>query len=101
MGRTASATQELDILTFFGASTLLLAFRERRHRESHGRRREGLISEIIREGRTYRMGVDLTGGHQDMDYEEHVRTYKGFVRGAQVLIVLVAIILIGMAIFLV
>jgi hypothetical protein len=46
------------------------------------------------------MSVDLTGGHPDMDYEEHKRTYKGFVMGAVVLVVFVAILLIGMAYFL-
>lgn len=47
------------------------------------------------------MAVDLTGGHEDMDYEEHRRTYKAFLTGAQVLVVGVAILLVGMALFLV
>lgn len=47
------------------------------------------------------MGVDLSGGHKDMDYEEHRRTYKGFLIGTQVLIVGVAALLIGMFVFLV
>ncbi len=46
------------------------------------------------------MSVDLSGGHPDMDYEEHRRTYKGFLIGSQVLIVLVIAILVGMAVFL-
>lgn len=47
------------------------------------------------------MGVDLSGGHKDMDYEEHRRTYKGFLIGTQVLIAIVIVLLIGMAMFLV
>ncbi|MEQ8825084.1 MAG: aa3-type cytochrome c oxidase subunit IV [Filomicrobium sp.] len=47
------------------------------------------------------MSVDLSNGHPDMDYDEHRRTYKGFLIGSQVLCVLVAVILIGMAVFLV
>lgn len=47
------------------------------------------------------MSLDLSGGHKDMDYEEHRRTYKGFLIGTQVLIVSVAVLLIGMALFLV
>ncbi len=47
------------------------------------------------------MSVDLSGGHPDMDYEEHRRTYKGFLIGTQVLVAFVAILLIGMAFFLV
>ena len=46
------------------------------------------------------MSVDLTGGHPDMDYDEHRRTYKGFLVGAQVLVAAVLVILIGMAVFL-
>lgn len=47
------------------------------------------------------MSVDLSGGHKDMDYEEHRRTYKAFLMGAQLLIATVAVLLIGMALFLV
>jgi hypothetical protein len=47
------------------------------------------------------MSIDTTGGHPEMDYREHVRTYNGFVRGTVVLTVLVVLILAGMAIFLV
>lgn len=46
------------------------------------------------------MSVDLTGGHPDMDYDEHRRTYKAFLMGAQLLIGLVVVILVGMAVFL-
>ncbi|MDX2257735.1 MAG: aa3-type cytochrome c oxidase subunit IV [Hyphomicrobiaceae bacterium] len=47
------------------------------------------------------MSVDLSGGHKDMDYDEHRRTYAGFLRGAQILVLFVAALLIGMAYFLV
>jgi hypothetical protein len=46
------------------------------------------------------MGLDLTGGHDAMDYAEHARTYKGFVRATIVLIVLIAALLVGMFLFL-
>lgn len=46
------------------------------------------------------MAQDMSGGHPDMDYDEHKRTYAAFIRGSQILVVLVALILIGMAIFL-
>lgn len=47
------------------------------------------------------MSLELSGGHPDMDYAEHKRTYVGFIKGAQILVVVVALILIGMALFLV
>lgn len=47
------------------------------------------------------MGIDLSGGHTAMDYTEHARTYKGFVKGTVVLIVLVALLLLGMFFFLI
>ena len=47
------------------------------------------------------MSIDTTGGHPEMDYREHVRTYNGFIKGTVGLTVLVVLILIGMAIFLV
>ena len=46
------------------------------------------------------MSIDTTGGHPAMDYREHERTYRGFVRGTIILSILVALILVGMAIFL-
>lgn len=46
------------------------------------------------------MGLDLTGGHSAMDYAEHARTYKGFIRGTITLILLVAVLLVGMFLFL-
>lgn len=47
------------------------------------------------------MSIDTSDGHSAMDYKEHVRTYDGFVKGTIILVVLVAILLIGMRIFLV
>ena len=47
------------------------------------------------------MSIDTTDGHKAMDYREHVRTYDGFLKGSVTLVVLVALILIGMLIFLV
>lgn len=47
------------------------------------------------------MAVDTSHGHPAMDYKEHLRTYDGFIRGAVILTVLVALILFGMLIFLV
>ena len=47
------------------------------------------------------MTIDTSNGHPAMDYPEHIRTYKGFLRGAIVLTVLVALLLIGMLITLV
>lgn len=31
------------------------------------------------------MGVDMSGGHESMDYREHERTYSLFVRGTIIL----------------
>ena len=47
------------------------------------------------------MSIDTTDGHKAMDYREHLRTYDGFLKGSVVLVILVALILIGMLIFLV
>jgi hypothetical protein len=47
------------------------------------------------------MSVDTADGHQAMDYNEHLRTYEGFVRIGTVLVGLTALILLGMAFFLV
>jgi hypothetical protein len=47
------------------------------------------------------MSIDTSKGHPAMDYNEHIRTYDGFVKGTIVLIVLIAIILLGMLFFLV
>ena len=47
------------------------------------------------------MSVDTSKGHEAMDYPEHLRTYSGFVKGTVYLTAGCAILLIGMAIFLV
>jgi hypothetical protein len=47
------------------------------------------------------MSIDTSDGHSAMDYKEHVRTYEGFVKGTVILIVFLAILLLGMRIFLV
>jgi hypothetical protein len=47
------------------------------------------------------MSIDTTDGHPAMDYAEHERTYRGFLRGTVVLTTLVILILAGMAYFLV
>jgi hypothetical protein len=47
------------------------------------------------------MAVNTSGGHPAMDYPEHLRTYKGFLRGGMLLAMLCALVLLGMLIFLV
>lgn len=47
------------------------------------------------------MSIDTSNGHPAMDYKEHTRTYDGFVRGTIILTVLIALLLLGMRIFLV
>ena len=47
------------------------------------------------------MSTNMTGGHPDMDYAEHTRTYDGFLTGTKFLAGFVILLLIGMAIFLV
>ncbi len=47
------------------------------------------------------MSVDTSGGHPDMDYEEHTKTYAGFVKGTVISVVLVALTLVIMALTLV
>jgi hypothetical protein len=39
------------------------------------------------------MAVDPSGGHPAMDYPEHLRTYKGFIKGTVFLIAFVAAVL--------
>ena len=46
------------------------------------------------------MGIDTSGGHEAMDYNEHERTYKGFLAWTRYLTITTAIVLILMAIFL-
>lgn len=47
------------------------------------------------------MGIDTAGGHPDMDYNQHLATYKGFVRGTTAIVIILAVLLIGMRIFLI
>lgn len=49
------------------------------------------------------MSLDLSGsgGHPAMDYKEHARTYRAFIRGTQIMTVLLVLMLAGMAVFLV
>lgn len=47
------------------------------------------------------MTIDTTNGHPAMNYPEHIRTYKGFLRGAVVLTVLIGLLLVGMLVTLV
>ena len=46
------------------------------------------------------MSIDTTGGHPDMDYREHERTYAGFLFMTKLLVVSVVVLLAGMALFL-
>ncbi len=46
------------------------------------------------------MGIDTTKGHAEMDYAEHERTYKGFIKGTVICTIGVVAVLIGMALFL-
>jgi hypothetical protein len=39
------------------------------------------------------MAIDPTAEHPAMDYDEHRRTYKGFVRATMIVIALVAVVL--------
>jgi len=43
------------------------------------------------------VSVDTSGGHPDMDYREHTRTYRGFVRGAQIIVAAAVVVLLLMA----
>jgi len=47
------------------------------------------------------MHVDTSKGSPAMDYREHTRTYLGFLRFVQISVVLLALLLAGMAFFLV
>lgn len=47
------------------------------------------------------MSIDTSGGHPAMDYAEHQKTYKGFLRGSMILIVALVVLMSGMAYFLV
>lgn len=43
------------------------------------------------------MAIDVSDGSKEMDYAEHIRTFNGFWKAAQIGIVVVALILIAMA----
>jgi hypothetical protein len=47
------------------------------------------------------VAIDLTGGHSAMDYAEHERTYKQFLRFTKISIVFLVVLMGGMAYFLV
>ena len=47
------------------------------------------------------MGIDLSGGHAAMDYDEHTRTYLRFILFIKVSVVFLVTLLGGMAYFLV
>lgn len=47
------------------------------------------------------MSIETTGGHEAMDYPQHISTYKLFLRLAVMTIILCVIILAGMFFFLV
>jgi hypothetical protein len=46
------------------------------------------------------MAVDTSGSNPNMDMQAHVHTYGAFIKFVQIGILLVALIVIGMAIFL-
>jgi hypothetical protein len=46
------------------------------------------------------MSVNTSGGHPEMDYKEHSRTYAGFLRGLQLIVGVVLLTLVVMALFL-
>ncbi len=46
------------------------------------------------------MSVDFTNANPAMDYQEHERTYEGFLFMIKLLIISVIVLLIGMAYFL-
>lgn len=53
------------------------------------------------EPRRGNVGIDLSGGHAAMDYDEHARTYLRFIWFIKVSVVFMVILLGGMAYFLV
>ena len=46
------------------------------------------------------MSVDTSSGHPEMDYDEHEKTYAGFIRYSIYGTVICLVILAGMALFL-
>ncbi len=47
------------------------------------------------------MSLDTSEGHKDMDYDEHIRTYNGFITLTKISVVAGVIVLAAMAYFLV
>jgi Bacterial aa3 type cytochrome c oxidase subunit IV len=47
------------------------------------------------------MSIDTSRGHEAMDYNEHNRTYAGFIRLTQIAVVFLVVLLTGMYVFLV
>lgn len=47
------------------------------------------------------MPVDTKDGHPAMDYNEHLRTYSGFIKATVISVVLMTLLLVWMLIFLV
>lgn len=47
------------------------------------------------------MTIDTSGGHKDMDYPEHIRTYNGFWLATKISVIAVVALLIFMAVTLV
>jgi hypothetical protein len=48
----------------------------------------------------HQMTLNTTGGHPAMDYNEHQRTYAGFLKATQLGIAFLVLLLAGMAFFL-
>ncbi len=47
------------------------------------------------------MSIDTSKGHKAMDYNEHMRTYNGFIQLTKISVVFLVLLLAGMALFLV
>lgn len=47
------------------------------------------------------MAVDTKGGHPAMDYAEHTRTYRAFIRATVFSVIFLVLLLAGMLVFLV
>jgi Bacterial aa3 type cytochrome c oxidase subunit IV len=47
------------------------------------------------------MSSNHAGGHPDMDYPEHNRSYQRFVTGTKYAVIVLTVILVGMFVFLV
>ncbi len=65
--------------------------RERAIRRQRGRSDRGMRA----------MDLDTSKGHPDMDYREHVSTYKGFLRLTQFAVVFLVLLMVAMYVFLV